>query len=478
MKFADEEHDKEKLVVNSEIVEESIKEDNRNNDAEDKDEKKNREEQDIETDRPKLLNFDSQEDELPSDQKQDIELETKSDGNRPNEADQIQQEDFDINKTENNAHISFQTAIGNSILGDQDPPVVDKRDLFEEQEEDDEEKTTEGKEPEQEFRKATELEEEERIKRERKEEQSVIEKEEEAVRREFNDKMEFTKNYSDDLLMGQNESNQNQQAEAGGVDLADYELPPYSGSSSSGSEANRQQSPKKRNSPAQPASGSISQQSSVDLQGLKNLIITTYSRSANVLQWKKPIETGIYFSIGLTLITAFTFFSIISVVAYSALGIIATSGLIRLYKSVMQTLNKSSDTPFDHVWNKILSLNVTMSDVKMHESIDVSLGNLNSSLVYLKQVLLFEDKIASLKVGLYFYLLTYIGSWFNGMTLITITYLALFTLPIAYEKNKSQIDQYYNLVQGHACATTSKITSMISGATKMTSSGGGAKKQN
>lgn len=295
--------------------------------------------------------------------------------------------------------------------------------------------------------------------------------------------MEFTKNYSDDLLMGQSDGAQGRaDMPASGVDLADFELPPYSGSSS-GSEPRQSNSPiknrKSSTSSSKPAQATSSQQhTSVGLRGLKNLLMTSYSKISHVLQWKKPIETGIYFSIGLTLITALTFFSIISVVAYSALGIIMTTGSIRVYKSIMQTLNKSPETPFDHVWDKVQNMNVTIFTEKIVEFIDASMvGNLNASLIYLKQVLLFEDKIATLKFGCYFYLLTYIGSWFNGMTLITLTYLAMFTLPIAYEKNKTQIDQYYNLVEGHVSSTTNKVSTMVFGSPKADSTSS-SKKQN
>lgn len=220
------------------------------------------------------------------------------------------------------------------------------------------------------------------------------------------DKMEFTKNYSDDLLMGQNDGTQ-----ATNADLADFELPPYSGSSSGSDQPTKQQSPTGRKSSSsssstthhhqqqQQASSSHQQPSSAGFRGLINLLTDTYSQTSHVLQWKKPIESGIYFGIGVTLIIAFTFFSIISVVAYSALGVIMTSGLIKLYKSVMQTLNKSPELPIDHVWDKIQCLNVTISQDRVHEFIDVSLGNINSSLIYFKQVLLFEDKIATLKVS-------------------------------------------------------------------------------
>lgn len=278
--------------------------------------------------------------------------------------------------------------------------------------------------------------------------------------------MEFTKNYSDDLLMGSSEGQR--QTDAAGPDLADFELPPYSGSSSSGSEqaATKQQSPARQRRSAAGKAPASSQASSngapPDLTAVKNLLLSTYSRVSYVFHWKKPIETGVLFAAGMTLIIALTFFSIISVVAYSALGIILASGLIRLYKTSMTALGRSTETPFDHIWDKVLGLNVNLSPERMHELVDASHANLNASLKYFKQVLLVEDKLATFRFGAFLYVLTYIGAWFNGLTLITISYLTLFSVPVFYEKNKAKIDEYLNLATSRVSSTMSMVKSKTS----------------
>jgi hypothetical protein len=221
--------------------------------------------------------------------------------------------------------------------------------------------------------------------------------------------MEFTKNYSDDL-MGSNDGQQ--RGSTGGPDLADFELPPYSGSSSSGSEqaaATTKHSPVKQrkssNSMATQASSSSSYTGGSgvaappDLSAVKNILISMYSNAAHVFHWKRPIETGVIFTIGLILITALTFFSIISVVAYTALGCILTSGVLRVYKTSMKALNRSPETPVDHMWEKVLDADVSMSPERLHELVETSHANLNASLIYFKQVLLVEDKIATTKVS-------------------------------------------------------------------------------
>ena len=277
--------------------------------------------------------------------------------------------------------------------------------------------------------------------------------------------MEFTKDYSNDLLIGSSGENKqhDQQNQGTGHDLADFELPPYSGSSGSSASEQTPATMSAKN----PTSDSVSSSSSTDLTAIRSILISSYSRFSHVFHWKKPIESGVFLAIGLTLITALTFFSIISVVAYSALGIIMASGLIRIYKASMKTLNKSTETPMDHIWEKALNCNVKFSPEKMHKVVDSSHGNFNASLIYFKQVLLVEDKLATFKFAFFLYLLTYIGALFNGLTLITITYLSLFTVPLFYEKNKTKIDEHLGVVAGQVSSTislvTNKATTLFSG---------------
>jgi predicted negative regulator of RcsB-dependent stress response len=55
--------------------------------------------------------------------------------------------------------------------------------------------------------------------------------------------------------------------------------------------------------------------------------------------------------------------------------------------------------------------------------------------------------IASLKFGLFLWVLTYIGSWFNGMTLVIIAVIGVFTLPKVYKTYQVQIDDQVNFAR-------------------------------
>ena len=51
---------------------------------------------------------------------------------------------------------------------------------------------------------------------------------------------------------------------------------------------------------------------------------------------------------------------------------------------------------------------------------------------------LVEDVVNSLK---FFTLYVYIGGWINGLTLVILSWIALFSAPKAYRDNQQQIDE-------------------------------------
>jgi len=134
----------------------------------------------------------------------------------------------------------------------------------------------------------------------------------------------------------------------------------------------------------------------------------------------------------------------------------------------------------------ILDLDLALPAEKVHEVADVAVAHANAAVSELRRLFLVEDFVDSLKFGVLLWCLTYVGSWFNGMTLIIIgkfscilciiyLYLttiyridstinlfylsgvvALFTLPKVYETNQEQIDQNLSLVQAKINEITAK----------------------
>lgn len=55
---------------------------------------------------------------------------------------------------------------------------------------------------------------------------------------------------------------------------------------------------------------------------------------------------------------------------------------------------------------------------KVQQVTGVAVSHINSVLAELRRLFLVEDLIDSVKFGLMLWCLTYVGAWFNGMTLV------------------------------------------------------------
>ncbi|EFX74424.1 hypothetical protein DAPPUDRAFT_108977 [Daphnia pulex] len=95
-----------------------------------------------------------------------------------------------------------------------------------------------------------------------------------------------------------------------------------------------------------------------------------------------------------------------------------------------------------------LEHDVTVTTEKVHEVADLTAAKLNASLVELRRLFLVEDLVDSVKFALVLWLLTYVGSLFNGLTLVILAVVGLFTLPKVYETHQEKIDQNLDLVKG------------------------------
>lgn len=68
----------------------------------------------------------------------------------------------------------------------------------------------------------------------------------------------------------------------------------------------------------------------------------------------------------------------------------------------------------------ILDLDLALPAEKVHQGADVAVAHVNAAVAELRRLFLVEDLVDSIKFGVLLWSLTYVGSWFNGMTLIII----------------------------------------------------------
>jgi len=177
-----------------------------------------------------------------------------------------------------------------------------------------------------------------------------------------------------------------------------------------------------------------------------------------LIYWRDLKKSGTVFGSSLVLLISLAYLSLITVVAYTSLAALSCTIVFRIYKNVMQAVQKSGE---GHPFKALLESDTSLPADKVHEATDVIVAQLNCGLAELKRLFLVEDIVDSIKFGALLWCLTYLGSWFNGLTLITLGVVALFSLPKVYEQNKQQIDQYVTLASTQVNEVMTKVRAAI-----------------
>ncbi|KAM5273735.1 reticulon-1 isoform 1-T1 [Ctenodactylus gundi] len=184
-------------------------------------------------------------------------------------------------------------------------------------------------------------------------------------------------------------------------------------------------------------------------------------KAIDLLYWRDIKQTGIVFGSFLLLLFSLTQFSVVSVVAYLALAALSATISFRIYKSVLQAVQKTDE---GHPFKAYLELEITLSQEQIQKYTDCLQLYVNSTLKELRRLFLVQDLVDSLKFAVLMWLLTYVGALFNGLTLLLMAVVSMFTLPVVYVKHQAQVDQYLGLVRTHINAVVAKIQAKIPGA--------------
>ncbi|KAM9482163.1 reticulon-4a [Clarias gariepinus] len=187
---------------------------------------------------------------------------------------------------------------------------------------------------------------------------------------------------------------------------------------------------------------------------------TSSSQLWDLLYWRDVQKTACVFGATLSLLISLSLLSIISVCSYIALTLLSVTICFRIYRGVTDALQKSENA---HPFKLYLEQNVLLPADVIHKHDDILLKYINATFNELKHLFLVEDLIDSLKFAVLLWVLTYVGSVFNGLTLLIIGDVAAFTCPILYEKHKMQIDHYYGLVKDNLQDVLKKIQAKIHG---------------
>ncbi|XP_026173280.1 reticulon-3 isoform X3 [Mastacembelus armatus] len=191
--------------------------------------------------------------------------------------------------------------------------------------------------------------------------------------------------------------------------------------------------------------------------------ILTHLSVKDLIHWRDPKKSGLVFGLSMLLLLSLAAFSVISVVSYLLLALLCVTITFRIYKSVVQAVQKSND---GHPFKALIDKDVSIPPETFRKHVDASLTYINRALKQMSRLFLVEDLVDSLKLAVVMWLLTYVGAVFNGITILILADILLFAVPPIYEKNKTQIDQYIDLARTQVNTTIAKLQEKLPGAVK------------
>ncbi|XP_047599654.1 reticulon-4 isoform X1 [Lutra lutra] len=180
----------------------------------------------------------------------------------------------------------------------------------------------------------------------------------------------------------------------------------------------------------------------------------------DLLYWRDIKKTGVVFGASLFLLLSLTVFSIVSVTAYIVLALLSVTISFRIYKGVIQAIQKSDE---GHPFRAYLESEVAISEELVQKYSNSALGHVNCTIKELRRLFLVDDLVDSLKFAALMWVFTYVGALFNGLTLLILALISLFSVPVIYERHQAQIDHYLGLANKSVKDAMAKIQAKIPG---------------
>uniref|UniRef100_H2S422 Reticulon n=1 Tax=Takifugu rubripes TaxID=31033 RepID=H2S422_TAKRU len=185
----------------------------------------------------------------------------------------------------------------------------------------------------------------------------------------------------------------------------------------------------------------------------------------DLVYWRDVKTTGVVFGAALLLLLSLMACSIVSVISYIGLALLSVTISFRIYKGILQAIQKSDE---GHPFKQYLDQEVALPEDMVHKYSDMVLAKLNKTIAEVRRLFLVEDLVDSIKFAVLMWILTYVGALFNGLTLLILGLIAVFSCPIVYEKHQAQIDHYLSLVNNQVKDIVGKIQAKVPGMKRKT----------
>ncbi|MCI4385989.1 hypothetical protein PGIGA_G00057100 [Pangasianodon gigas] len=170
------------------------------------------------------------------------------------------------------------------------------------------------------------------------------------------------------------------------------------------------------------------------------------SKVMDLIYWKDTERTGMVFT-GLVvgLLSLFQL-SIITVLSTLSLAIVCFTISVRIYCKLLNALQlRDGAHPFQTYLEVDIGLSGDQAEHYMQRTIFLCFAALDT----LKRLVFVASLFDSLKFLLLMYLVTYLGALCNGLTLLIIVVIAIFSVPLFYSRHQEKVDSWVSKVQAH-----------------------------
>ncbi|XP_039654324.1 reticulon-3-like isoform X2 [Perca fluviatilis] len=173
--------------------------------------------------------------------------------------------------------------------------------------------------------------------------------------------------------------------------------------------------------------------------------IRDFTHSAlQLVHWKEPKKSAAAFGVSLLVLVSVATLSVISVVSYLLLTVLCITITFR----------------------SLLDRDISVSPEAIRLLVDRCLVLLNHFTDTMRKLLLVEDMFDSLKLAAVMWIMTYVGAIFNGVSILILADIIFFSTPLIYQKKKTQIDQYIELIRSRVEETLQKVQDRLPGAVR------------
>jgi len=179
----------------------------------------------------------------------------------------------------------------------------------------------------------------------------------------------------------------------------------------------------------------------------------------DLIYWKDLKRSVAVASSSLILLISLSIFSVLSVISYISLAVLTVTFSFSVYKRTLAAVQKTSD---GHPFSQYLEMDLTISPEKAQEYAEIISSYMATYVGELRRLILIEDMVDSIKFGIFLWVMTYVGAWFNGLTLLILGLVTMFSLPKTYEVYQEQIDAYLALAQDQVKGIMAQIEQMKS----------------